>query len=156
MNNFSEKFEKMRIAGRLAARTLDMLTDSKETISTENIKDNIDKSKDTIEIMNDEKFKKDVSDEIKNIEKTLEKDNILSEIDIKLPEKENSMVLKPANEVYLEIYKEARKRAKEAKKEAIKTYLEAKRIKSTYLLDDFERDYCFIDATYVIPHQLDK
>ena len=27
MNNYSEKFEKMRIAGNLAARTLDMLTD---------------------------------------------------------------------------------------------------------------------------------
>ena len=28
MNNYSEKFEKMRIAGNLAARTLDMLTES--------------------------------------------------------------------------------------------------------------------------------
>ena len=27
MNNFSEKFEKMRVAGKLAAQTLDMLTD---------------------------------------------------------------------------------------------------------------------------------
>ena len=28
MNNYSEKFEKMRIAGRLAAKTLDMLTEN--------------------------------------------------------------------------------------------------------------------------------
>ena len=35
MNNYSEKFEKMRIAGKLAARTLDMLTENiKEGIST--------------------------------------------------------------------------------------------------------------------------
>ena len=35
MNNYSEKFEKMKIAGRLAAQTLDMLTDNiKEGIST--------------------------------------------------------------------------------------------------------------------------
>ena len=35
MNNDSEKFEKMRIAGKLAAQTLDMLTDNiKEGIST--------------------------------------------------------------------------------------------------------------------------
>ena len=27
MNNYSEKFEKMRIAGKLASQTLDMLTD---------------------------------------------------------------------------------------------------------------------------------
>tara|TARA_Y100001935_G_scaffold206559_1_gene175706 strand:- start:543 stop:1313 length:771 start_codon:yes stop_codon:yes gene_type:complete len=36
MNNYSEKFEKMRIAGNLAARTLDMLTENiKEGVSTD-------------------------------------------------------------------------------------------------------------------------
>jgi methionyl aminopeptidase len=35
MNNYSEKFEKMRVAGKLAAQTLDMLTDNvKEGVST--------------------------------------------------------------------------------------------------------------------------
>ena len=35
MNNYSEKFEKMRIAGNLAAKTLDMLTENiKEGITT--------------------------------------------------------------------------------------------------------------------------
>ena len=35
MNSYSEKFEKMRIAGKLAAQTLDMLTENiKEGIST--------------------------------------------------------------------------------------------------------------------------
>jgi len=38
MNNYSEKFEKMRIAGNLAARTLDMLTENiKPGISTDYI-----------------------------------------------------------------------------------------------------------------------
>ena len=38
MINYSEKFEKMKIAGRLAAQTLDMLTDNiKEGISTNDI-----------------------------------------------------------------------------------------------------------------------
>tara|TARA_Y100000590_G_scaffold449831_1_gene588608 strand:- start:3367 stop:4137 length:771 start_codon:yes stop_codon:yes gene_type:complete len=38
MNNYSEKFEKMRIAGKLASETLDMLTDFiKPGISTERI-----------------------------------------------------------------------------------------------------------------------
>ena len=27
MNNYSEKFEKMRLAGKLASRTLDMITE---------------------------------------------------------------------------------------------------------------------------------
>ena len=36
MNNYSEKFEKMRVAGKLAAKTLDMLTENiKEGVSTE-------------------------------------------------------------------------------------------------------------------------
>ena len=36
MNNYSEKFEKMRVAGKLAAKTLDMLTENiKEGISTD-------------------------------------------------------------------------------------------------------------------------
>ena len=38
MNNYSEKFEKMRIAGKLASQTLDMLTDHVKTgVSTEKI-----------------------------------------------------------------------------------------------------------------------
>ena len=38
----------------------------------------------------------------------------------------------------MEIYKEAKKKAQEAKKHAIQAYLEAKRIKSLYLLDEIE------------------
>ena len=38
MNNYSEKFEKMRIAGKLAAQTLDMITDNiKEGVTTDYI-----------------------------------------------------------------------------------------------------------------------
>ena len=38
MVNYSEKFEKMRVAGKLAAQTLDMLTENiKEGISTAHI-----------------------------------------------------------------------------------------------------------------------
>ena len=38
MSNYSEKFEKMRIAGKLASKTLDMLTDEvKEGVSTDRI-----------------------------------------------------------------------------------------------------------------------
>ena len=38
MINFSDKFEKMRIAGKLAARTLDMLAENiKEGVSTDYI-----------------------------------------------------------------------------------------------------------------------
>ena len=38
MTDFKEKFEKMRVAGKLAARTLDMLTENiKEGVSTDYI-----------------------------------------------------------------------------------------------------------------------
>ncbi len=38
MPDYTEKFEKMRVAGKLAAQTLDMLTDNiKEGISTDHI-----------------------------------------------------------------------------------------------------------------------
>ena len=38
MSDYKEKFEKMRVAGNLAARTLDMLTENiKEGISTDHI-----------------------------------------------------------------------------------------------------------------------
>ena len=38
MSNYSEKFEKMRIAGKLASRTLDMLTEEvKEGVTTDKI-----------------------------------------------------------------------------------------------------------------------
>jgi len=46
--------------------------------------------------------------------------------------------LKNRNEVYYKMYKEAKRVAREAKMIALSNYLEAKRIKMTYLLDDVE------------------
>ena len=51
-------------------------------------------------------------------------------------EKEPPLKLKKRNDVYYKLYKEMRQRAKEAKREALANYLEAKRIKNTYLLED--------------------
>lgn len=47
----------------------------------------------------------------------------------------DTFTLKKPNEVYFQIYKEAKSKAKQAKKSAILAYLEAKKIKKTYLLD---------------------
>ena len=57
-----------------------------------------------------------------------------------LTSNDDPISLKQPNEVYFEIYREARKKAKFAKNLAIKAYLEAKRIKNTYLLEDFDSD----------------
>ena len=51
-----------------------------------------------------------------------------------------SVVLKNRNDVYYEMYKEAIKKAKMAKNIALSSYLEAKRIKNLYMLDDLSDD----------------
>lgn len=78
--------------------------------------------------------------------------NPLNEINIDLDElkieDDNPIQLKQRNDVYYEMYREARRKAKIAKDLALSAYLEAKRIKNTYLLDniddtddsDFEND----------------
>ena len=66
--------------------------------------------------------------------------NELTEValDISLDNDLETMTLKKPNQVYYEIYKQARQKAKEAKKTAIEAYLEAKNIKTTYMLDDMD------------------
>lgn len=66
----------------------------------------------------------------------------LLEIDFNLEEvpPEDSVVLKQRNDVYYEMYKEALKKAKMAKDLALSSYLEAKRIKNLYMLDDLSDD----------------
>lgn len=54
-----------------------------------------------------------------------------------LPEEEN-LILKNRKDVYYEMYREARRKAKIAKEMAMASYLEAKNIKNTYMLDDIE------------------
>jgi hypothetical protein len=88
-----------------------------------------------------EKTDTDISDNEIIIDlEPLEKKQELHEIDIKFDEVNDSISLKNPNEVYIEIYKEAKNRAKQAKKLAIEAYLEAKRIKSVYLLDQFDSE----------------
>ena len=58
----------------------------------------------------------------------------LQEINIDISNSE-SIKLKNANDVYLDIYRKAREKAKQARNEAIKAYLEVKRIKELYMLD---------------------
>jgi hypothetical protein len=47
-----------------------------------------------------------------------------------------TMQLKKPNQVYFELYKEARNKAKIAKKNALLAYLEAKKIKKTYMIEN--------------------
>jgi len=68
----------------------------------------------------------------------------ICEMEITLPledTKEEILQLKKRNDVYYEMYKEAKKKAKLAREFALSAYLEAKRIKNTYLIDEvFDSD----------------
>ena len=52
----------------------------------------------------------------------------------------DSINLKNPNEVYYEIYKKAREKAKQCRINAIEAYLEAKQIKTKYMLNDLDDD----------------
>ena len=63
------------------------------------------------------------------------------EIDLEVPINEDVLQLKNRNEVYFEMYREAKKKARLARDFALSAYLEAKKIKNTYLLDEaFDSD----------------
>ena len=64
--------------------------------------------------------------------------DILKEVEFDLEKigEEDKFILRKRNEVYYEMYKEARRKAKVARDLALSSYLEAKRIKNTYMLDD--------------------
>ena len=82
----------------------------------------------------------DLNDEIKESDE-------LKEIDtFDLENNSESITLKNHNQVYFEIYKEARNKAKIAKKNALLAYLEAKKIKKTYLIDILDDCESEIDA----------
>jgi hypothetical protein len=66
--------------------------------------------------------------------------NDLCEVDFNLEEMSDTdrISIKQRKDVYYEMYREARQKAKVARDLALSAYLEAKRIKNTYMLDDVE------------------
>jgi hypothetical protein len=75
--------------------------------------------------------------EVENIKTTIDG---IEEIDFNLEDliDVEPMQIKKRNDVYYEMYREARRKAKVARDLALSSYLEAKRIKNTYMLDDVE------------------
>ena len=72
---------------------------------------------------------------ITNITKSFDLEDITDNLNV---HDERNIKLKKPNEVYYEIYKIAKGKAKQHKKAAITHYLEAKKIKNTYLMDDLD------------------
>lgn len=90
----------------------------------------------TINMPVDEKEEEEVVNSTP-MEKTLEEVE-MQEIDLSLDEipEDNHFSIKNKKNVYYEMYKEAKRKAKVARDLALSSYLEAKRIKNVYMLDD--------------------
>ena len=69
-------------------------------------------------------------------EHTANSDELCEVVDFDLEKIDGSVQLKNRNEVYYKMYKAVKQKAREAKLVALTNYLEAKRIKNTYLLED--------------------
>jgi hypothetical protein len=79
-------------------------------------------------------------DQIQEPNKNINEEDSLEEVEFHLEDFNDSepIIIKNRNNVYYEMYKEARKKAKIARDLALSTYLEAKRIKNTYMLEDLD------------------
>ena len=98
-----------------------------------------------IDELEKEKEKSEELDENMDLDLGIKEENgDICEMEITLPledTKEEIIQLKKRNEVYYEMYKEAKKKAKLARDFAFSAYLEANRIKNTYLIDEaFDSD----------------
>jgi hypothetical protein len=64
----------------------------------------------------------------------------LTEADLEIKDDE-SIKLKKPNDIYYEVYRAAKEKARAARKLAFDAYLEVKKIKKTYMLDDSDSDF---------------
>jgi hypothetical protein len=80
------------------------------------------------------------SDAILTEESVIKDPNVMEEVEFNLEElpEDTSIQIKKRNDVYYEMYREARRKAKIARDLALSSYLEVKRIKNTYMLDDIK------------------
>jgi len=73
---------------------------------------------------------------------TANSNNSMEEVVFNLEElpTDDKLTLKNPNEVYYQMYRDARQKARVAKELALSSYLEAKNIKNTYMLNDIDSD----------------
>jgi hypothetical protein len=81
-------------------------------------------------------------DSLSDLDTNISHSNTLEEVSIDLEnnvEDDNVLELK-SKEFYYDIYRMALEKAKKAKRQALESFLEAKKIKETYMLDEIEND----------------
>ena len=107
-------------------------TEKEESIVLEKVEDeeNIIQE-DPIEVVPVELKKDNEGIDLQDLEFTVDLDKLSNE---------DTVSIKPHNDIYYERYREARKRARIAKNMALQAFLEAKEIKNKYQLDDIDSD----------------
>ena len=65
----------------------------------------------------------------------------LTDLDLEIKNDSENIILKKPNDIYYEIYIAAKEKARTARKLAFDAYLEVKKIKKTYMLDDSDSDF---------------
>lgn len=131
----------------------DMINDiSNEIEQSENLPEsdndtnNLGKSSEPISINTDTDTNIDVNVESKEPDNlnpnNTETTNSMEEVVFTLEDlpTDEKLTLKKPNEVYYQMYRDARQKAKLAKELALSSYLEAKNIKNTYMLNDIDSD----------------
>jgi hypothetical protein len=116
----------------------DLLPDLADTSIKDDMPNDTDSSPSSLE-----------SPDLGNLDKHELETGTLEEISLEPDELSESITLKKPNEVYYEIYRTARQKAKHMRQVAVEAYLEAKQIKSQYMLsdiDDSEDDVDFISG----------
>ena len=66
--------------------------------------------------------------------------NTLEEINIELENNSDDILQLKTKEFYYDIYRTALDKAKKAKRQALECFLEAKKIKETYMLDEIDNN----------------
>jgi len=119
--------------------TLEQKPEEPLQIYLDNIsEETVEEEKETVE-EEKEKVEEEFIPEKKDLDENTEME--ICEIDLEIPIEEDILQLKNRNEVYVEMYREAKRKARLAREFALSAYLEAKRIKNTYLLDEaFDSD----------------
>jgi hypothetical protein len=129
----------------LAKKSLDVINDKEVGMDSKNDNETGNVNKQPMkQLMNQ-------SDD-ENKQGTLEKDSLKQKIseftdmtelmDADLEIKTDEFVkIKPANDIYYELYRVAKEKARTARKMAFDAYLEVKKIKKTYMLDDSDSDF---------------
>ena len=95
--------------------------------------------------LKEENISLDFEDLTEDIEENSDELKEINNFDLSLGNNLETIQLKKPNQVYFELYKEARNKAKIAKKNALLAYLEAKKIKKTYLIENLNDSDSDID-----------